>query len=58
MSTHRLYYADAYQTEFDAQVVALREDGWAALDQSAFYPTSGGQPLTRARWKARTKRCG
>ena len=36
MSTHRLYYADAYQTEFDAQVVALREDGWAALDQSAF----------------------
>ena len=45
MSTHRLYYADAYQTEFDAQVVALREDGWAALDQSAFYPTSGGQPF-------------
>lgn len=45
MVTRRLYYDDAYLTEFDAQVTALREDGWAALDQSAFYPTSGGQPF-------------
>lgn len=44
MSTHRLYYEDAYLTEFDAQVVAVRDDGWVALDRSAFYPTSGGQP--------------
>lgn len=44
MKTNRLYYDDAYLTEFDAQVCAVREDGWVALDQSAFYPTSGGQP--------------
>lgn len=45
--TNRLYYDNAYLTAFDAKVIALREkDGkWeAALDQSAFYPTSGGQP--------------
>lgn len=47
MKTNRLYYDNAYLTQFDAQVVAVRErDGAceAALDQSAFYPTSGGQP--------------
>ena len=44
MITDRLYYDDAYLTEFDAQVVRVRADGWAALDRSAFYPTSGGQP--------------
>ena len=44
MITDRLYYDDAYLREFDARVVALRPEGWAALDRSAFYPTSGGQP--------------
>ena len=44
MATERLYYDDAYLTEFDARVVSIRADGWAALDRSAFYPTSGGQP--------------
>lgn len=42
--TERLYYDDAYLTEFDAVVAAVRPDGWIALDRSAFYPTSGGQP--------------
>ncbi len=45
--TERLYYTDAYCTEFDAAVTALAElDGRPALilDRSAFYPTSGGQP--------------
>lgn len=45
--TERLYYTDAYRTEFDAAVVAVTElAGRPALflDQSAFYPTSGGQP--------------
>lgn len=45
--TNRLYYDNAYLTQFDATVVAVREkDGGCevALDQSAFYPTSGGQP--------------
>ena len=43
----RFYYQDPYQTEFDATVVAQHEiEGHPAivLDQTAFYPTSGGQP--------------
>lgn len=44
MITDRLYYDDAYLAEFDARVAELRPDGWVALDRSAFYPTSGGQP--------------
>ena len=43
--TERLYYDDAYLTAFDARVIFARPDGWAALDRSAFYPTSGGQPF-------------
>ena len=45
--THRLYYDDAYLTQFTATVLDCRpeRDGWAArLNRSAFYPTSGGQP--------------
>ena len=45
MTTQRLYYDDAYLTEFDAQVVSVRPDGWVALNRTAFYPTSGGQPF-------------
>ena len=50
--TQRLYYADSFLRTFSAQVADIREasrtDGvsvWQiALDRSAFYPTSGGQP--------------
>ena len=45
--TQRLYYDNAYLTEFDAQVLACRPNGEyfdVLLDRSAFYPTSGGQP--------------
>lgn len=45
--TERLYYDDAYLTEFDAEVVECEPcDGGfrLRLDRSAFYPTSGGQP--------------
>ncbi len=48
MMTERLYYTDAYQTEFDAHLVAITEvNGQPAivLDRSFFYPTSGGQPF-------------
>ncbi|MBR4333795.1 MAG: hypothetical protein IKP72_14030 [Clostridia bacterium] len=48
-ATDRLYYENAYLREFDARVIAVREDGWAALDRSAFYPTSGGQPFDTGR---------
>ncbi len=48
--TERLYYTDAYVRVFTARVVAIEPAGtWGArpgviLDQTAFYPTSGGQP--------------
>ena len=46
--TERLYYDNAYLTEFDCCVLACRENGVhfdVLLDRSAFYPTSGGQPF-------------
>ena len=46
--TERLYYDNAYLTEFDGVVEKVSErDGKqnAALNRSAFYPTSGGQPF-------------
>lgn len=45
--SERLYYTNAYQTEFQARVTAVSiVNGQPAviLDQSCFYPTSGGQP--------------
>ena len=56
MATHRLYYDDSYMRNFDAQIrgcvpaepVATDSGVRAAwevlLDQTAFYPSSGGQP--------------
>ena len=43
--TELLYLRDAYLQEFDAVVVGVDADGArVALDQTAFYPTGGGQP--------------
>src|SRR5512140_277536 len=45
---NRLYYQDPQRLEFDATVTGvMRLDGRpaAALDATAFYPTSGGQPF-------------
>lgn len=45
---NRLYYQDPQRMEFDAVVTAATSlDGRpaAALDETAFYPTSGGQPF-------------
>src|SRR5215471_11111703 len=52
MPAERLYYADSAVTRFDAIVTDIRERSrngsfsiWQiALDRTAFYPTSGGQP--------------
>ena len=55
MATRRLYYDDSFQDNFSAQVISCEllseaEDGefgprWnVVLDQTLFYPTSGGQP--------------
>ncbi|HMN30445.1 MAG TPA: alanyl-tRNA editing protein, partial [Caldilineaceae bacterium] len=48
MTTERLYYTAAYQTEFDATLTALatvNDQPAVLLDRSCFYPTSGGQPF-------------
>ncbi len=43
--THRLYYTDSYLRDFEATVTRHVDDGKRIyLDQTAFYPTSGGQP--------------
>src|SRR5215471_6009261 len=47
MTTKRIYYDDALAKEFSASVKVNdeKEGAWrVVLDQTAFYPTSGGQP--------------
>jgi len=56
MPTHRLYYDDAYLQNFEARVLSCSpaepvqgasgpQSAWEVLlDQTAFYPSSGGQP--------------
>jgi len=44
--THRLYYTDSYLRDFEAAVIERSDDSRRVyLDQTAFYPTSGGQPF-------------
>jgi len=44
--THRLYYTDSYLRDFEAAVIERSDDSCRVyLDQTAFYPTSGGQPF-------------
>jgi len=46
--TTRLYYTDPYQARFSAHVTRCAPHARGALvtlDQTAFYPTSGGQPF-------------
>ena len=55
MSAERLYYGDSFLRSFTATVTGVREPGgeggvWqVALDRTAFYPTSGGQPFDTGR---------
>ncbi len=45
--TRKLYYEDAYQMEFDSNVIKIDEDEhglFVVLEDTAFYPTGGGQP--------------
>ncbi|MFC2165178.1 DHHA1 domain-containing protein [Acidobacteriota bacterium] len=49
-TTKRLYYNNPYQVEFEAMVIGreLHQDRPALiLDQTCFYPESGGQPADR-----------
>jgi len=44
--TQRLYYTDAYRERFSSTVVDRSDDGTRIyLAETAFYPTSGGQPF-------------
>src|SRR5258708_5579738 len=46
--TERLYYTDAYLTEFDANVLEHADGGPRTyLARTAFYPASGGKPVGR-----------
>ncbi len=40
----RPYYTDSYTTSFNARIVETTENNGIILDQTYFYPTSGGQP--------------
>ncbi|MBR9677366.1 alanyl-tRNA editing protein [Candidatus Woesearchaeota archaeon] len=42
--TKALYLYDCYLKEFDAKVLSVTDDKYVVLDQTAFYPSSGGQP--------------
>jgi len=45
--TNRLYYSDSFLTTFEARVVesgVLNDRPFVVLEESAFYPTTGGQP--------------
>ena len=46
--TQRIFYTEPYRRSFDATVVAVDNSAGRSeviLDQTAFYPTSGGQPF-------------
>lgn len=48
MTSKRLYYQNAYTTRFEAKIVdRVRDEEQTAviLDETFFYPTSGGQPF-------------
>jgi alanyl-tRNA synthetase len=46
--SHKLFYQDAYIQTFSAKVASQQQDGegkwFVVLNQTAFYPTGGGQP--------------
>src|SRR3989475_3616944 len=54
-ATRALYYDDAYQTSFQAKIVARVAENAVVLDQTCFYPEGGGQPADHGefRWGER-----
>ncbi len=47
MTTRRLFYEDPYKMEFESKVIKIDQDErgfYVVLEETAFYPTGGGQP--------------
>ena len=42
--TKALYMDDSYLKQWKAKIVSVKDDKFIVLDQTAFYPKSGGQP--------------
>jgi alanyl-tRNA synthetase len=49
--TRKLFWENPYETQFEAKIIALREEG-IVLDQTLFYPKSGGQAGDRGTLRA------
>jgi alanyl-tRNA synthetase len=56
MATHRIYYDDSFARDFEANVLTCEAcvhgttPAWeVVLDETALYPTSGGQPCDRGK---------
>ncbi|QHE50922.1 DHHA1 domain-containing protein [Pontibacillus sp. HMF3514] len=48
--TRRLYYEDPYKMEFESKVITIDQDKhgpYVVLEETAFYPTGGGQPFDK-----------
>ena len=42
--TEKMYYENAYTTEFNAKVLKVIDNKYVVLDRTCFYPEGGGQP--------------
>ncbi len=56
MNTELLYHADSYTSNFNARVIAQREQA-IALDRTAFYPGGGGQLADRGVLRCAGQEC-
>lgn len=52
--TKALYLEDSYLKEFDAVVKSVKDGKFILLDETAFYPNSGGQPFDTGTIKTET----
>src|SRR5437660_5412249 len=55
-ATRALYYDDAYQTSFQAKIVARVAENAVVLEQTCFYPEGGGQPADHGELRVGNKK--